>query len=76
MTEWKLDEKLDKILNDFEIECVEEDTLDEPIVNSGKEVYTARRICDEVRKGTPFGKEYTANFQNWLEEEYPTSKQK
>ena len=67
MTEWKLDTKLEKLLNDFEAEQKKEGTLDEPFVGCGDEEYSARRIIDEVRKGTPFGRDYAANWKE-LEE--------
>ncbi len=67
MTDWKIDLKLDELLKSYEAECVKEGTFDEPLIASGREVYSPRRIIDEVRKGTPFGREYAQNWQE-LEE--------
>ena len=67
MIDWNLDEKLEKMLKDYEAENIKNGTIDKPVFASGQETYSARRIIDEVRRGTPIGRQYAKTWQK-LEE--------
>lgn len=67
MTDWKLDEKLDQLLSAYEAECVKDGTFDDAFIAAGEEEYSPRRLINEVRQGTPFGRKYANSWQKLQE---------
>ncbi len=62
-------EKRDHVL--LYLEQMAEKSPDKPILLAGSESYTPQQIYDEVRKGTPFGKQYYDDFKQALNEFEP-----
>ncbi|MCP4345665.1 MAG: hypothetical protein GY795_09070 [Desulfobacterales bacterium] len=48
------------------LEQMAEKSPDKPILLAGSESYTPRQIYNEVRKGTPFGKQYYEDLKQTL----------
>lgn len=69
MDNWKPDEK---VIEYLEKTVNESENPDEPFIGGGNKSYSIREILEEIKTGTPFGRELHQNYLD-LEKECGSS---